>query len=185
MSKYDDIMHHLNPRVVIEKTEIPHDNARANCTLQSSVVGSYAEFENIVIAYIAHHMEETFGSAPPPEFCLDKARSFLEASTGFENAVFLGMSGAEGGMFNVLNQLNESFKQEAKKAYFSFVLDAYIDPLSFEDMVEVMRELKARLGSYSPQSFGYIEPESMALHYKDILWNYIDSLSRYRNLWSY
>lgn len=185
MGKYDDIMQHLNPRTVIEKTEIPHDNARAGCTLQSSVVSSHSEFEDLLIAYVAHHMQETLGRAPPPEFCLDKARRFLEHSVGFDNAVFMAMSGSEGGMPNVLNQVSDGFKQEAKQAYFSYILDRYIDPLSFEDTVEVMRELKERIGAYSPQAFGYIEPEQMAGSYRDILWRYIDSLSRYRNLWKY
>jgi hypothetical protein len=43
-------MQYLNPKVVIEKTEIPHDNARASCTLQSSIVRNYNEFENVIIA---------------------------------------------------------------------------------------------------------------------------------------
>jgi len=185
MGKYDDIMLHLHPRVIIEKTEVPHDNARGNCTLQSSIVSSYSEFENLVIAYTSHHMQETFGHAPPPEFCLDKARKFLETSVGFDNAVFMGMSGTDGGMFNVLNQLNDGFKKEAKQAYFTYILDTFIDPLSFPDTVEVMRELKERIGAYSPQAFGYIAPEAMAANYKEILWRYIESLTQYRNIWAY
>ena len=42
-----------------------------------------------------------------------------------------------------------------------------------EDTVEVMRELKDRISAYSPQAFGYIEPEQMAGNYRDILWRYI------------
>jgi len=185
MGKYDDIMQHLNPRVIIEKTEIPHDNARASCTLQSSIVGSYSEFEDLVIAYVAYHMQETFGSAPPPEFCLFTARKFLESSVGFDNAVFMGLSGTDGGMPGVLNQLCEEFKKEAKQAYFVYILDHYISPLSFPDIVEVMQELKDKIGAYSPQSFGYVSAEQMAGNYKEILWGYIESLTRYRNIWSY
>ncbi len=185
MSRYQDIMQHLHPRVIIEKTEVPHDNARANCTLQSSTVGSHREFEDILIAYVTHHMEETLGMAPPPEFCLDKARRFVDSAIGFDNAVFMGMSGAEGGMSNVLNQVCDGFKNEAKQAYIAYILDRYIDPLSFEEVVEVMRELKEKIGAYSPDSFGYVAPEQMAGNYRDILWRYIDSLGRYRNLWTY
>ena len=185
MGKYDDLMEHLNPRVIIEKTEVPHDNARAGCTIQSSVVGSYSEFEDLVIAYVVHHMQQTAGLAPPPELCLDKARNFLEHSMGFNNAVFTGLSGTDGGMLNVLNQLNEGFKNEAKKAYFNYFLDRFIDPLSFPEIVELMREFKGRIGAYSPESFGYISPEQMAGNYREIFWQYIDTLTKYRNLWSY
>ncbi len=185
MGKYQDVMRHLHPKAIIEKTEIPNDNARAGCTLQSSIVGNYAEFENNLIAYVAYHTEKVFGSAPPPEFCLDKARKFLESSIGFDNAVFVALSGTDGGMPHILNQLNDGFKKEAKQAYFTYVVNTFIDPLNFEETVQLMRELKQKIGSYSPQSFGYIEPEAMAAHYKEILWNYIDSLTRYRNLWAY
>lgn len=185
MSKYDDIMQDLNPRVIIEKTEIPHDNARANCTLQSSVVESHAEFENLLIAYVAHHSEAILGAAPPPEFCLAKAKGFLDSSMGFDNAFYNAISGAEGGMPNILNEVCNGFKQEAKQAYFGYILDRHIDPLSFQDTVEIMRELKQKIGGYSPEAFGYISPEQMAGQYRDILWRYIDSLTRYRNLWTY
>jgi hypothetical protein len=185
MAKFRKIMEHLHPRIIIEKTEIPNDNARAGFTLQSSIVRNYSEFENKLISYTAYHTENVFGSAPPPEFSLDKARKFLEPSIGFDNAVFIALSGTDGGMPHVLNQINDGFKKEAKQAYFTYVVNTFIDPLSFNDTVELMRELKQKLGSYSPQSFGYIEPEAMASNYKDILWKYIESLTRYRNLWNY
>jgi hypothetical protein len=178
-------MAHLDPRVVIEKTEIPHDNARASCTLQSSTVKDHPEFEELIIAYVAHHTEQIYSMAYPPDICLTRARSFLDNSIGFDNAVFMAMSGSEGGMNTVLNNICDGFKQEAKQAYFRYTIDQFIDPLTFEQVVEVMTEFKQSLGGYSPESFGYISPEQMAGNYRDILWNYINSLTRYRNLWAY
>ncbi len=74
---------------------------------------------------------------------------------------------------------------EAKQAYFTYVVNTFIDPLSFPDTVELMRELKQKIGAYAPQSFGFIEPEAMASNYKEILWKYIESLTKYKNLWAY
>ncbi len=185
MARFNQLMEHLNPRVIIEKTEVPNDQARASVTLQSSTVSGYAEFESIVIAYVANHMEIVFGAFPPEDHCLDKARKFLESLIGWDNAVFIAMSGAEGGLPHVLNQINDGFKNEAKQAYFAYFVDKYIDPLNFSEVVEVMRALKEKISEYSPESFGYIEPEALAGNYKDILWRYIDSVSRYRNIWSY
>ena len=157
--RLQEIMQYLEPRLLIEKTDIPHDNARASCTLQSSVVRSYNEFEDLIIAYVTHHMQETFGSALPPEYCLDKARKFLDNAIGFDNAVYIAMSGSEGGMANVLNQLCEEFKKEAKLAYITYIIDQYIDPLSFDEVVEVMRDLKEKIGHFSlyvVKSFGTV-----------------------------
>lgn len=185
MSKFQSIMYYLDPKLIIEKTEVPHDTARSNCTLQSSTVRDYHEFENLLIAYIAHHMQETLGHYPPPEFCLGKARDMLDNSIGFDNAVYISMSGADGGMNHVLNEICEGFKKEAKQAYFNYIIDRFISPLNFDQITEVMREFKEKLGNYTPESFNYISPEAMGVHYKSILKSYIDSLSRYRNLWNY
>ena len=185
MGKLADLLQHdLDPRVLTEKTETLHDDARAKATLESSIVRSHGEFESLNMAYVAHHTKETFGMAFPPEHCLDKARRFIDQSIGYDNAAFIALSGTEGGMPYVLNQINEGFKKEAKQAYFNHVLTV-IDPLNFQEIVELMVELKEKLGAYSPESFNYISPEQMAANYKDILFNYINSLTRYRNLWAY
>lgn len=185
MSKLKQIMVHLNPRTIIEKTQIPHDNARASITLQSSIVGSYREFEDIIIAYVAHHTQSVFGTAFPPELCLDKARRFLDLSIGWDNSVYIAMSGDQGALPFCLNEINEQFKQESKSAYFNFILGQELDILNYREIVQLMSELKQKIGAYSPESFGYIEPEAMAANYKDVLYKYIDSVSRHRNLWDY
>ena len=185
MGKFNQIMEHLNPRVIIEKTEVPHDNARAQFSMRESTVESHREFETCLISYVAHHTQETLGMALPPELCLDKARKYLENSIGYEEAVFIALSGTEGGMPHCLNQVNNGFKRDGKQAWFSYILSEFIDPLSFEDVVGVMTEFKERIGSYAPNSFGFISPEQMAGNYRDIIWNYVDSISRYRNLWNY
>ena len=143
------------------------------------------EFEDIIITYVQHHMEQTIGGFLPPDYCLDKARKFLESSIGWDNAVFIGLSGSEAGMANVLNQICDGFKKEAKQAYFQFILDRFIDPLQIEDIVELMQGLKEKLGGYSPEAFNYVSAYQMAANYRQILWDYIESLSRHRNLWVY
>ena len=185
MSKLKQMDVDLNPRTILEKTQIPNDNARASVTLQSSTVPNYHEFEDIMIVYVSNHTHMTLGTALPPEICLDKARKFLDQSIGWDNAVYIAMSGDEGGVPHLLNQINDGFKNEAKSAYISYFVDKYIDPLNFTEVVGVMKEIKNRIGAYSPESFKYISPEQMAGNYRDILWKYIDSVSRYRNLWDY
>jgi len=185
MSKYSELMKQLDPRLIIQKTEIPFDNARAQYSMPGSTIRSFKEFEQIVVNYAQHVNVAWVGQSFPPEYCLDKARKFLDSSIGFDNAVHIGMSGAEGGMPSVLNYITEGFKQEAKQAYFRYTVDQFIDPLSFEQVVGFMAEFKRQLGSYSPESFNYISPEAMAVNYRDHLWNYINSLTKYKNLWAY
>ena len=185
MSKLKQVMEYLNPKKIIEKTQIPHDNARASITLQSAIVRNYREFEKTIIAYVAHHTQMTLGLAMPPDLCLDKARRFLESSIGWENAVYIAMSGDEGGVPHILNQINDQFKQESKQSYFTYFLDQVVEPLNFSEVVELMNDLKQKIGAYAPESFNYISAEQMAGNYRDVLYKYIDSVSRHRNLWDY
>ena len=183
MSKYDELMKPLDPRVIIAKTEAPHDNARESFSLPSSMVRSHAEFQRDIIAYVAHDRKHTQGMAPPAEFCLDIAKKALDQTIGYENAVDLGMTGDQGGMVGVLNQINDVFKKESRQAYYRYILDSYVDPLCFEDVVALMRGLKARIQAYSPASFQYLSPEAMAGDYRNHLWTYITTLPRHKNLW--
>jgi Mn-containing catalase len=116
---------------------------------------------------------------------LHKARQILNSAGGYDNAVFTALSGTTGGMTKVLNDLAEGFKQEARKAYFDYVVDTFIDPLSFGEIVAVMADLQSCLSGYYPQPFSFTQPEAMAANYKQILWQYMESLTMYKNLWAY
>ncbi|MBN2367605.1 hypothetical protein JXC34_01195 [Candidatus Woesearchaeota archaeon] len=185
MSKFDDIMRHLNPKVILDKTEIPHDTARGKYILNSSIAKNYREYENIVIDYMAFHSKEIYSQPLYPEQALHKADDFLNPVGGLKEGAYVGLSGSEGGMVHIINTLNDGFKAEAKKGYFVYVLNTFVDPLAFDEVVEVMKGLKNKLSVYSPQSFQYLTPEAMAASYKEILWNYIHSLSKYKNIWKF
>jgi hypothetical protein len=185
MSRLKEMDADLNPRRILEMTQIPHDKARASVTLQKTTVSTFPEFEDTMIAYVSHHTRIILGTSLPPELCLDKARRFLDQSIGWENSVYISMSGDEGGIPFVLNQINDAFKSESKSAYISYFVDRHIDAFNFPQVIEVMKSIKERIGAYSPESFSYISTEQMAANYKDIIWRYIDSVSRHRNLWDY
>jgi len=185
MGKYDDIMQHLNPRVIIEKVETPHNEARGKYVLRSPVVRSYQEFEAVLVDYLNHHMKELYGSSLPPALLLAQARELLEQSEGFENSAYIALSGANGGVGYVLNNLAEGYKHKHKKAYFEYIMDTYIDQLDFSQVVELCRELKDKLSRFSPQPFNYISPEQMAADSKKNVWKYIETLTQHRNLWQY
>ena len=59
------------------------------------------------------------------------------------------------------------------------------DPLSFDDVVEVMKDLKERLIDFSPPAFAYVQPESMAGDYRNYIRQYYYALTQHKNLWKY
>lgn len=185
MGKFQDVMYHLHPQVIIQKVETPHNEARGKYVLRSSVVRSYKEFENIVIEYMDFHMKELYGNFLSPDMLLAQARELLEQSEGFDNMAYVALSGAEGGIGHVLDMIAESYKHKHKKAYFEYIMDTYIDQMDFRQVVELCAEFQNKLSGFSPQSMNYIPPEQMAGSFKQILWKYIDTLTRHRNLWQY
>ena len=185
MGKYDDVMQHLHPRVIIEKVETPHNEARGKYVLRSPVVRGAQEFEAVIIDYMDHHLRELHGNSLSPDLLMAQARELLEQSEGFDNLRYIALSGANGGIGYVLNVLAEAYKKRHKKAYFTYVIDTYIDELNFSQVVELCREFQDRLRGFSPQPFSYISPEAMAADFKAILWRYIETLTQHRNLWAY
>ncbi|MCK5707044.1 MAG: hypothetical protein KAI43_05275 [Candidatus Aureabacteria bacterium] len=185
MSKFDDVMRHLNPKVIIEKTEIPHDTIRAKYVLKSSIVSSYREYENIIIDYIAFHSKALNNYPFSPDICLHEADKYLKKLGGLEKACYIGTSGADGGMPYILNLLNDGFKATAREAYFRFILNSFVTPHNFDETIELMQGLKDKLSAYSPYSFQYFSAAAMTADYKSIIWNYIDSLAQYKNIWKF
>ena len=186
MTRLNDIMRHLNPKVVAQKVDLPNDTARGKFVLRSTIVHSHSEFEKVIIGYTDHHMKEVFdGGSLPPDHLLLKAQTFLEHNGGINQAIFTGLSGTEGGMGTVLNNIAEGFREEGRKGYFEYVVNTYVDPLSFDEVVEVMKKLKESLVDFSPQAFAYVQPEAMAGDYKNYIKQYYYTLTQYKNLWKY
>jgi hypothetical protein len=186
MARLEDIMRHLHPKVVIEKVDVQHDTARGKYPLKSTIVPSHAAFEKEIINYTDHHMKEVFnGSTLPPDILLGKAQNYLEQTGGIKQAIFLGLSGQDGGMGTVLNNIAQGFREESRKSYFEFVINSFTDPLSFVDIVELMSDLKEKLIDFSPPAFAYVQPESMAADYRNYIKQYYFALTQHKNLWKY
>jgi len=186
MARLRDLMRHLHPTVVIEKVDRQHDTARGTYPLRNTIVPSHAEFEKEIINYTDHHMKEVFhGCTLPPDILLGKAQNYLEHTGGIKQAIFTGLSGTDGGMGTVLNNIAEGFREEARKNYFEYIINSFVDPLSFNDVVELMKDLKESLVDFSPQAFAYVQPESMAADYRNYIRQYYYTLIQYKNLWKY
>lgn len=188
MGLFDDVMKDLDPDVILRKTQLEHDEARGKYVVKSPIVRSHDEFVREVIAYANFHHTAIFGLPMPDDYALDKAREFLENGVkgGWKTAVLLGLSGNEGGMRYICNAICDSWKYRSERAYFDYIMDViHIDPLNFEQVVQLMKEFKTKLSDYAPPSFKLLSPEAMAADYKNIIWEYITSLKKYYHLKKY
>jgi len=182
----NEIMKHLDPRIILEKTLIPHDTARCKFQLASSIVGSSKEFENVLIQYMDHHLKEVYSHSEAPHILLAKARNYMEqAKIKYEEAQYSALFGSNGGLNNVLNQICAGIQQEERMAYFTYVMNTFIDSLNFSQKVDLMREMKSKLAAFSSPSAQYLEPEAMAHEYREVIFQYIEQLMQYKHLWRY
>ena len=182
MSRYKEIMRKLHPLVIIRMVEYPNDSARGMYSLKSSIVASYDEFISVVIDYLKHHSSVVYGIPYNDISALGKAQQILK---DMKKAAYMALSGSDGGMNLVLDELNKGFKEEQRRAYFDYIVDKLLDPLDYEDIVGFMMEFKANLEQFAPASFSYVSAAAMAADYKSILWKYIEAVSQYKNLYKY
>ncbi len=185
MDKIDQVLNYLNPRVVIAKTQIPHDNARANAPVYPSPVPDHRTFQRYITHYFQFHEKQISGVEPPADIALSRARQFLENSISYDGAVANSLSGGEGGINVVLNHICDGFKRESKTAYFNFVLDKLVDSLNYEEVLELMIGFKKKLEQYGPQSYQYLPPEQMCFKHREVIYNFINELEKHKNLWKY
>jgi hypothetical protein len=184
--KFDTISQLLDPNSMFENVEGVHDTARGRYIIQSPKVNTYKEYENKVVQYVDHIHKQVFnGGTLSPEMLLDKARKLLDSSTGFKNGAFIALSGRDGGLIKVFNEISDAFKAEHRKAFFEYIIDEHIDPLSYPEVVKVMTSLQQKIMAFSPQGYKFIEPQSMAADYRALLWDYINQLGNYKNIWKY
>ena len=152
--KFDTISQLLDPNSMFENVEGVHDTARGRYIIQSPKVNTYKEYENKVVQYVDHIHKQVFnGGTLSPEMLLDKARKLLDSSTGFKNGAFIALSGRDGGLIKVFNEISDAFKAEHRKAFFEYIIDEHIDPLSYPEVVKVMTSLQQKIMAFSPQGY--------------------------------
>ena len=186
MGKFETISQLLDPINIVEKVEGVHDTARGRYFIESPTVNTYKEYEEQLVGYVDHSHKQVFnGATLSPEMLLDKAKRLLETKMPFKDGAYQAMSGQNGGLIGIFNIISDAFKAEHRKAYFEYIIDEHIDPLSYPDIVKVMADLQKKLIAFSPKDYKFVQPESMAADYRTLLWDYINQIGHYKNIWKY
>ena len=190
MADFFEIMDALSPKVIIEVCEIPHSNARGNYLVPGTLAEDYDSFLYVVIHYTTYHYKVTRGKNQLeiyPDLALGIAKNFLDKNGGWKNAVHMALSGSDGGLLTVLNRIAEGFIEEDRHNYFNYIIDNHINMLQFEERVKFMEQFRENvLLNFCPE-IQYIPAVQMASpgQFESIIWNYMENLKRYRNLWQY
>ena len=144
------------------------DAARACFVLESSRVGSYEDFIDIVQAYYIH-LQRYIGSAPEKPDISDarsEAIKLLEKTfynKGGDRAAFVqARDCTQSGIRHILDMLTDQYKAEKQDAYINRVLKDAIAGLDWQERVKCIRAIMKMIGPSLPEELKDQPPERFA-----------------------
>jgi len=185
MAAIDGLIEELSELSIARNVAIAHDEARANYRLASNTVGSFDEFTDIITDYYNYHASRCVmhGGYLSHSEASSRAKDIIEQEyrsqggnlvTAYEDA----HEGTGGGMRVVLDRIAEGIKAQSVGNYIRHVFDRYVQPPSWPDKVEIMRQFLQRYGRQLSRSIRIDEPERYAQNYQELVRSYVDALRR-------
>ena len=86
--------------------------------------------------------------------------------------------GTNGGLRIVLDRIAEQLKADSVERYTRDVFDRYVAPNSWEQKVDIIRQLIARFGHLLSSSIRADQPERYAANYEELIRAYVESLRK-------
>ena len=185
MSSIKNLLAELEEKTIAQRIGIPHDEARMHYSLRSNTVGSFDEFNRIIADYYAKHFTAcvTHGGSLSASEAASGAKEILEREyrrrggdivTAYNDA----HDGTNGGLRLILDTIAEGLKAESVERYIRHAFDRYVEPNSWEQKVEIIRQFLAHCGSLLGSSIRTDRPEQYASNYKDLINSYVSALQR-------
>ncbi len=165
----DSILELLDQSKIDRDVLLKHDEARETFRLPAITVADHQEFHYLLTSYVQHHAE-TVGEghlSEPSAFneakrILDHAFQHDRFQEGFAAALQQAVSGADGGMRKILNEIADSLKRRALQNFMDYVYHHHINVLSRADNMELSRAFFTRFGPILKRYGFEIEEDTFA-----------------------
>jgi hypothetical protein len=185
MGSLEYLLAAMDELTIARNIGIPHDEARMRYVLSKNTVSDFGEFTEAIADYYSHHVSRCVmhGGYLSRAEAAGRAKQILEQEyrrqggnivTAFNDA----HDGTNGGMRLVLDRLAESLKMESVERYIRDAFDRYVEPNSWEQKVDIMRQFIGRFGHLLSSSIRANQPERYAHNYEELIRSYVDSLKR-------
>jgi hypothetical protein len=192
MGKLDSILQELDELYIVNTITREHDETRMTYRLPRITVDSDAEFDDVIAEYYNYHFTRciSYGGSLPRSEAAGRAKEIIEKAyrrKGMDRlaAYSDGKNGTNGGMRAILDLILESLKDDAVERHIREVIDRYVAPSSFDEQVDIVREIIARMG-YKPAYIDARRPERYARNYEELIRALVESVrtqsSRFRRL---
>ena len=180
----DNVISSINKETLGHKIGIPLDSARASYSLDSVLVNSHEEFNDLVNSFVIHLMRRLRGLKinEPADSSASESFALLERTFahdgGVKGAMLEAQTGVRGGMRYVLDALTEQFKKEEREKEVNRVLLEALDPLDWKSQVAFIKALMERLTGHLPEDIKNQPPERYANHVHLLAKAYAESIDQ-------
>ena len=185
MTTVESLLNALDETTIAQREGVRHDQARISYHLQSNTVATFDGFSEIIGDYYNHHYTTCVsnGGRLSTSEAEGRAKEIIEQQYRKRNGDVVTAfndchAGTEGGLRAVLDTISESLKAEGVQRYIRATFDHYINPASWEDKVEIMRQFLDRCGTYLSSSISLNQPERYAQNYNELIQTYTRALQQ-------
>lgn len=182
MGSLDVILRKLDERELARNIGNRHDEARTSFLLAKNTVDNWEEFLVIMGNYGSWHLSRVgLGSFPHWE-CESKVVDIIEHGSEFGGKtigqVYLDAHhGTNGGLRYILDLVADHFKGAETEDYIRGVFLQNVNPTSWLDKVEIVRQFIARCGRDLSSYMDVTKPEAYASDYRELIRSYARAIS--------
>ena len=185
MGSLETILQQLDEREIARRIGIPHDEARMGYALRKNTVSDFNEFSHAISDYYSYHFAACVsrGGSLPKSEAEGRAKEILEQKYHTKGSTLQGAfsdahDGTNGGLRAILDILAEQLKLESVERHIRKVFDDQIDPTSWDDKVNIIKQFIARCGVDLAPSIDSRSPERYARDYAELIRSYVRALAQ-------
>jgi len=179
----------LDEENIARVVSIRHDLAREQYSMKKAVVQSFDEFKAEVTRFYQYQYCITITGSTNvvvPEwmasgFAIDILERAFSKDGGLEGAYRIAQKGVQGGMRAILDAIYKILKAQQEEQYIDYVLRSHVDPLDWNDKVDLMTQYLQRFGRNLPAGAQVKSAMELAIRYEDFLKLHMKALQTIRS----
>ena len=183
MANLREILRKLDPQTMTDLFLIRHDISRRRYPVGNIKVSGYEEFVSRITNFYQYQYRNVVGGNElmPEEMAWPQAKEILESAFGnLRGAVAIAKTGLENGIEACFDKIYEHLRKEQVNSFFEYVLTTDIEPLNFEQIMDLMSQLRHRFSASIPEDYNVMSAAEMAIDYKGFIRLYVERLTQVR-----
>ena len=183
MATINSLLAYLDERAIARNVAIPHDEKRMQYHLSSNTVTDWDQFRNIITGYYNYHYTGCVsrGGRLSSGEAYGRATELLEKEYRKKGGDIISAfndshDGTNGGLRSVLDIICEAIKAESVERYVRDIFDRHVEPNSWNQKVDMIRQFIAYAGPYLSSSIVVSQPERYAQNYSELIRSYVEGL---------